>query len=141
MSSNINRATILGNITRDIEARTTPNGKLVASFSVATNEQWTSADGQKQTKTEYHNIVAWSKLAEICSQYLRKGSKVYVEGSISTREYTTQDGQKRTRTEITAENLIMLDPKNTQRPVTQTDVANLAQAPQIEEIRLEDIPF
>ena len=138
---NLNRCTLIGNVTRDVESRTTSTGKHVVSFSVATNEQWTSADGQKQTKTEYHNIVAWAKLAEICSQYLHKGSKVYVEGSLSTREYTTQDGQKRPRTEITAENLIMLDPKGATRPMTQTDVANMAPQPTMNEIRLEDIPF
>lgn len=105
----LNRATIIGNATRDPEMRTTTTGQNVCSFGVATNRSWTDAAGQKQEQAEFHNIVAWGKLAEICSQYLTKGRKVYVEGRLQTREWQAQDGAKRNRTEIVADNMILLD--------------------------------
>src|SRR3989339_20971 len=106
---NLNKAMIIGNLTRDPELRNTPSGAAVASFSVATNLVWKDQSGQKQEKVEFHNIVAWRKLGEICGQYLRKGSKVYIEGRLQTRDWTGQDGVKRYRTEIIADNMIMLD--------------------------------
>jgi single-strand DNA-binding protein len=106
---NLNKAMIIGNLTRDPEMKTTPNGQAVASFSVATNFIWNDQSGQKKERVEFHNIVAWRRLAEICGQYLRKGSKIYVEGRLQTRDWAGQDGVKRYRTEIIAENLIMLD--------------------------------
>ena len=105
----LNRATIIGNLTRDPELRNTSSGQSVTNFAVATSSQWVDAAGQKQEKTEYHSIVAWGKLAEICSQYLSKGRKVFVEGRLQTRDWETPDGQKRQRTEIIADNMIMLD--------------------------------
>ena len=95
---NLNKALLIGNLTRDPEARTTPDGTPVTTFSVATNLRWTDPSGNRQEKVEYHNIVAWRKLAEICGQYLRKGSKVYVEGRIQTRQWEDQQKQKRYRT-------------------------------------------
>ena len=106
---NLNKAMIIGNLTRDPETRNTPQGQTVTSFSVATNLVWTDSSGQKQEKVEYHNVVAWRKLAEICAQYLRKGSKVFIEGRLQTRDWEGQDGVRRYRTEIVAENMIMLD--------------------------------
>lgn len=106
---NLNRAMIIGNLTRDPEVRTTTTGQNVASFGVATNHSWTDKSGQKQERAEFHNIVVWGKLAEICGQYLSKGRKVYIEGRLQTREWEGQDGAKRSRTEIIAENMIMLD--------------------------------
>lgn len=100
---------IIGNLTRDPEIRSTTNGTSVASFAVATNLVWNDANGQRQEKVEFHNVVAWRKLADICGQYLKKGSKVYIEGRLQTRDWTGQDGVKRYRTEIVAENMIMLD--------------------------------
>jgi single-strand DNA-binding protein len=111
MAMSLNRAQIIGNITRDPELRQIPGGSTVASFSVATNFSWTDASGQKQDKAEFHNIVAWRKLAEICGQYLKKGSKVFIEGRIQTRDWEGEDGVKRYRTEIVADNMIMLDRK------------------------------
>jgi single-strand DNA-binding protein len=105
---NLNKAMIIGNLTRDPEVRNTPSGQPVASFSVATNFVWKDQSGQKQEKAEYHNVVAWRRLAEICGQYLKKGSKVYIEGRMQTRDWTGQDGVKKYRTEIVAENMIML---------------------------------
>ena len=105
----LNRVMIIGNATRDPEMRTTTSGQNVCSFGVTTNRAWTDAAGQKQEQAEFHNIVAWAKLAEICSQYLTKGRKVYVEGRLQTREWQAQDGTKRNRTEIVADNMILLD--------------------------------
>lgn len=105
----LNKALIIGNVTRDPEMRTTPQGIAVTTFGVATNMRWTDASGQKQDKAEFHNVVAWRKLAETCTQYLKRGSKVYIEGRLQTREWDAQDGTKKQRTEIIAESMIMLD--------------------------------
>lgn len=105
----LNKAMIIGRLTRDPETRTTPQGVTVTSFSVATNFIWTDGSGQKQERVEYHNAVAWRKLGDICAQYLRKGSKVYIEGRLQTRDWEGQDGVKRYRTEINVDNMIMLD--------------------------------
>ena len=141
---NLNKAMIIGNLTRDPEMRTTPSGANVASFSIATSLVWTDQGGQQQKKTEFHNIVAWRKLAEICSQYLRKGAKVYVEGRLQTTEWTGQDNVKRYRTEIVAENMIMLDRQGANSG--SGDFKNEATSEAIngeveEEIRVENIPF
>lgn len=106
---NLNKAMIIGNLTRDPEVKNIPSGQTVATFSVATNLVWKDQNGEKQEKVEFHNVVTWRKLAEICGQYLQKGSKVYIEGRLQTRDWTGQDGVKRYRTEIVAENMIMLD--------------------------------
>ena len=107
----LNRAQLIGNLTRDPELRQIPGGSTVASFSIATNFSWTDSSGQKQDRAEYHNIVAWRKLADICGQYLKKGGKVFIEGRIQTRDWEGEDGVKRYRTEIVADNMIMLDRK------------------------------
>jgi len=107
----LNRAQIVGNLTRDPEMRYTPNGQAVCSFGVATNRRWKDKDGNTQEQTEFHNIVAWGKLAEFTSQFLHKGNKVYIEGRLQTRSWEGQDGAKRNRTEIVAENFITLTPK------------------------------
>ena len=146
---NLNRATIIGNLTRDPEVRTTANGQTVASFGVATNFSWTDQSGQKQDRAEFHNVVAWGKLAEICGQFLGKGRKVYVEGRLQTREWEGQDGAKRNRTEIVCENMIMLDRAGapaTANAAARTSTGNAVPAPQAapagdNEIRVEDIPF
>lgn len=111
MAMSLNRVQLIGNVTRDPEMKQIPGGQVVTSFGVATNLTWTDQSGEKQTKVEFHNIVAWRKLAEICGQYLRKGSKVYVEGRLQTRDWEGEDGVKRYRTEIVADNVIMLDRK------------------------------
>jgi single-strand DNA-binding protein len=140
---NLNKAMLIGNLTRDPETRTTPSGANVTTFGVATNLVWTDAQGQKQKKVEFHNIVAWRRLAEICAQYLHKGNKVYIEGRLQTREWEGQDGVKRNRTEIIAENMIMLDTKNSSTGSTPGAANDFAQ-PQSggeEEIQVENIPF
>ena len=104
----LNRVQLIGNITRDPELRTIPSGQNVCSFGIATNYQWTDAQGQKQSKAEFHNIVAWGKLGEICGEYLTKGKQIYIEGRLTTRSWEDKDGNKRYTTEIRAENMIML---------------------------------
>lgn len=103
----LNKVMIIGRLTRDPEIRTTSNGANVASFSIATGFTWTDQQGQKKEQTEFHNVVAWRKLADIIGQYLKKGSQVYIEGRLQTRNYE-KDGQKHYRTEIVADNMIML---------------------------------
>lgn len=108
----LNRATIIGNLTRDPEVRYTPNGQAVASFAVATNRRWKNQQGETQDDTQYHEVVAWGKLAEITQQLFSKGKKIYVEGRIQTRNWDAPDGTKRSKTEIVAENVIALSPKS-----------------------------
>ena len=105
----LNKVMLIGNLTRDPNLRFTPNGTAVCSFGIATNRSWTSAeDGEKQERVDFHNIVAWAKLAEICGQLLRKGSKVYVEGRIQTRDWKTEEGDDRRITEIVIDNMMLL---------------------------------
>ena len=104
---------IIGNVTRDIEMRYTPQGTAVANFSIATNRSWGGQDGgERSEEVEYHRIVAWGKLAEICQQLLRKGRKVFVEGYLKTRKWQTKEGQDRQVTEIVMENMLVLDSKS-----------------------------
>ena len=153
---NLNKVMIIGNLTRDPELRNTPSGVPVASFAVATNQVWNDQNGQKQERVEFHNIVAWRKLAEICGQYLRKGSKVYVEGRLQTRDWVGQDGVKRYRTEIIMSNMIMLDRAGAQSgsqfggnsapPVVEENQSfNEPSLPvdnvEEEDIKVENIPF
>jgi single-strand DNA-binding protein len=105
------KAMIIGNLGRDPEMRYTPTGKPVTSFSVAVNRVYNSAEGERKEETEWFRVSAWNKLAETCSQYLRKGSKVYVEGRLRTRTWEGQDGQKRLDLEVIATDMIILDSK------------------------------
>lgn len=111
-SRSLNKVTLIGNLGRDPELRYTNSGVPVATFSIATNEQWKDSEGNTQERTEWHNIVSWQKLAEICAEYLKKGSKVYIEGRLQTRSWDDKNtGQKRTTTEVVASDMIMLDSK------------------------------
>jgi single-strand DNA-binding protein len=105
----INKAIIVGNLGADPEIRYTQSGSAVATFNVATTERWKDQEGQAQESTEWHRIVAWRKLAEICGEYLHKGSKVYIEGKIQTRKWQDQNGNDRYTTEIVAREMKMLD--------------------------------
>lgn len=111
MSMSLNRVQLIGNLTRDPEMKQIPGGQVVTNFGVATNFTWKDQSGQQQSKTEFHNIVAWRRLAEICGQYLKKGSKIFAEGRLQTRDWEGEDGVKRYRTEIVLDNMIMLDSK------------------------------
>ena len=104
----VNKAIIVGNLGRDPEVRFTPSGRAVAKFTVATSERWTDQQGQRQERTEWHNIIVWGKQAETCGQYLSKGRQVYVEGRISNRSYDDKDGNKRYITEIIARDVRFL---------------------------------
>lgn len=108
MSRSLNKVQLIGNLGKDPELKYTPSGVAVATFSIATSESWKDQEGNQQEKTEWHNIVAWRKLAEIVGEYLKKGKKVYIEGKLQTRSYD-KDGVKRYITEIVADQLIMLD--------------------------------
>lgn len=110
MSKGVNKCILIGNLGQDPEVRYMPNGDAVANFTVATSESWNDRNtGEKQERTEWHRIVAFKKLGEICGKYLSKGSKVYIEGSIKTRKWQDQQGQDRYTTEIVARDMQMLD--------------------------------
>ncbi|MFA7277675.1 MAG: single-stranded DNA-binding protein [Candidatus Gracilibacteria bacterium] len=156
MAMSLNRVQLIGNVTKDPEVRQIPGGATVATFSIATNYSWKDASGQRQDKPEFHNLVAWRKLGEICAQYVRKGSKVFAEGRIQTREWEGQDGAKRYRTEIILDNMIMLDKKGASEgmdssrehsAIKSTSSENsgspvAAGAPDLEEeISIDDLPF
>jgi single-strand DNA-binding protein len=100
---NLNKVLIIGRLTRDPEARTTPNGQNVATFSLATSRNWTSAQGEKKEQTDFHRVVVWGKLAEVCSRYLVKGQEAYVEGRLTTRSWQDAQGNKKSTTEIIAQ--------------------------------------
>lgn len=104
---NLNKVQLIGRLTRDPEVRTTPSGQTVATVSLATNRTWNDKSGQKQEKSEFHNIVAWGRLAEIIGQYMSKGQEAYFEGRMETRSYTGKDGIERRTTEVIAENMQM----------------------------------
>ena len=113
MAGTVNKVILIGRLGKDPEIRSTPNGTTVCKFSLATDERWTDKSGEKQERTEWHNIVAWGKLGEICGQYLRKGKLVYIDGSIRTDSWDDKEtGQKKYRTEIIAANMQMLDKKS-----------------------------
>lgn len=111
MARSLNRVQLIGNLTRDPELRYTPSGTAVCSFSIATNRNWTTDSGEKKEEVEFHRIIAWNKLGELCSQFLVKGRKVYVEGRLATRSWTGQDGASRSTTEIVIDDMILLDSK------------------------------
>lgn len=148
---NLNRAQILGNLTRDPEMRFTPNGQAVSNFAVATNRRWKNQDGTDGEATEYHDVVVWGKMAENVSPMLKKGNPVFVEGRLQTRSWEGQDGAKRYRTEIVAENVIVLGSKGagSWTPPSQSSAAPVSEDPKPspaapkneEEIDIEDIPF
>src|SRR3990172_4050043 len=124
MAKSLNRVQLIGNLTRDPELRYTPQGTAVCTVGLATNRSWTTDTGEKREETEFHRIVAWNKLAELCSQLLFKGRKVYVEGRLSTRTWTGQDGAQRTTTEVVIDNMILLDsrrPEGTEGEEVKTE--------------------
>lgn len=108
MARSLNKVIIIGNLTRDPELRYTPQGTAVCTLGVATNRQW-KTDGETKEEVEYHRLVVWDKLAEICAQFLKKGRKAYFEGRLQTRKWTTQDGTERQTTEIVVSDMIILD--------------------------------
>lgn len=156
--ADFNQAVILGRLTKDPELKTIPSGKSVTSFSIATNRRWTSKDGQAQEDVEFHNIVAWGKLAEICAQILYKGRQALVSGRLQTRSWEGQDGIKRFSTEIVADQVSAVGPSKSGAPESHDSIDSAshgdetgaqpikAQTPatvpaDANEINVDDIPF
>jgi single-strand DNA-binding protein len=110
-SRSLNKVLLIGNLTRDPELRYTPMGAAVCTLGLATNRTWTTETGEKKEEVEFHRLVSWNKLAELCSQLLSKGRKVYIEGRLQTRTWTGQDGRERQTTEIVMDDMIILDSK------------------------------
>ena len=166
----LNKVLLIGNLTRDPELRYTPQGTAVCTLGLATNRSWQTDTGDKREETEFHRLVAWSKLAELCSQLLFKGRKIFVEGRLQTRQWTGQDGNQRQTTEIVIDEMMILDSKRmgestegvstepvaTKGEVVKTDkvVAEPVKEPKAkaekktvpkqevsEEVKPEDIPF
>lgn len=108
MAGGVNKAILIGNLGADPEVRFTPGGQAVANFRIATSESWTDKSGQKQERTEWHRIVVWGKLAELCGEYLAKGRQCFVEGRLQTREWTDKENRKNYTTEIIANNVVFL---------------------------------
>ena len=106
--SGLNKVLLIGNLGKDPEVRYTPGGQAVANFNIATNEAWTDKGGQKQERTEWHRIVVWGKVAELCGEYLSKGRQVYIEGRLQTREWNNKEGVKQYTTEIVANQVLFL---------------------------------
>ncbi len=133
----VNKVILIGRLGADPEIRYTPNGTAVANFRLATSENWTNKDGQREERTEWHRIVAFGKLGEICGEYLTKGKQIYVEGRIQTRSWDDRDGNKRWTTEIIATNMQMLGSSQTQ--MSDADETGVA-TDDVEQIE-EDVPF
>jgi len=116
MPKSLNKVQLIGNLTRDPELKYTPAGTAVCTFGLATNRQWTTESGEKKDEADFHRLVAWNKLAEICAQLLKKGRKVYVEGRLSTRSWEAQDGSQKSITEVVVSDMIILDKKEDGAP-------------------------
>ena len=145
-SRSLNKVQLIGNLTRDPELRYTPQGTPVCTFGLATNRSWMPTDGkERQEEVEFHNIVAWSKLAELCGELLAKGRKVYIEGRLQTRSWETQEGEKKYKTEIVAEDMIILDSKGSRDGAEGAEASSkLASKPteaEDQEINPDEIPF
>lgn len=133
----LNKVQLIGNLTREPELRYTTSGTPVVTFGLATNKSWKDQDGNMKEVAEFHNIVAWNKMAEICQQLLAKGMKVYIEGSLTTRSWEAEDGSTRYKTEVRVDDMILLDSKGKQgngvgEPIPEQEVE--------EEIPLEESP-
>jgi len=154
---NVNKVLLIGNLTRDPEMRSLPSGQPVANFGIATNRVWRDKEGQKQQQADFHNIVAFGKLAETVNQYMKKGNMMYVEGRLTTRSWDAPDGTKKSRTEIIAETIQFGPrlggaqsgnysqttgtsvPRQTQQPQQQDDIATV-EYPE-DDVNPNEIPF
>ena len=120
----LNKIMLIGNLGADPEVRYTENGNQIATFSLATSERWTDKQGQKQERTEWHSVVAWDRLADLVQKFLKKGSRVYVEGKIQTRGWETDAGEKRFKTEVQARLINFLDPRDSQSSQSDAPARN-----------------
>lgn len=158
MARSLNKVQLIGNLTRDPELRYTPQGTAVATIGLATNRQWKSQSGETQDEAEYHRLVVWDKLAEICAQMLKKGKKAYFEGRLQTRKWKAQDGTEKQTVEIVVSDMLVLDPKRDDDPQVSVDFDQTQSEPvkkpakakkeeaateeeQIDQIDDSDIPF
>ena len=142
MAKSLNKVMLIGHLGKDPELRYTTSGVAVATFSVATNESWKDQDGNLQERTEWHNIVAWRKLAEVCGEWLKKGKRVYIEGRIQTRSYDDKNtGAKKYFTEIVADNMIMLDGKGEGASPSANDAIPRAEETGPSQVKNDDLPF
>lgn len=154
-SRSLNKVTLIGNLTRDPEIKYTPSGAAVCTFGVATNRSWTTTDGQIKEDVQYHRLVAWNKLAELCGKILTKGKKVYLEGRLSYRSYTAKDGTQKSITEIILDDFIVFSDgskrpdgdvsaagsKPTEAPQKHEQAPDAPEAQEDESVNPEDIPF
>ena len=139
--SGINKVIIVGRLGNDPEIKTLPSGQVMAQFSVATSENWTDKEGQKQERTEWHRVVVWSKLADICGKYLSKGRQVYVEGRLQTRSWEDQQGQKRYTTEVVGATVQFLGSARDQQQVTNNDFGPQDFGPEPKFDNTDEVPF
>jgi single-strand DNA-binding protein len=152
---NVNKVILVGRLTRDPDVRTTSSGQTVTTVGVATNNFWTDKSGQKQEKTEFHNVILWGRLAEIAGQYLTKGQEAYFEGRLQSRAYTGKDGIEKKVTEVVAENMQLGSrPQGTARPagpsasaprtqpaVKEEEIPTINLDEEQGEVKIEDVPF
>jgi single-strand DNA-binding protein len=142
MANSVNKVILIGRLGKDPEVKYTQGGTPVARFSLATDEVWKDQGGEKQQRTEWHNVVAWNKLAEICGQYLNKGKLVYIEGRLQTRSWEDKEGNKRSTTEVRADNMVMLSARSEEARAEKSIAAAASSEGSTEpEITDDDIPF
>ncbi len=135
----VNKVILVGRLGKDPEVRYTPSGAAVANFTMATSEEWKDKNtGEKQERTEWHRVVAWRRLGEVCGEYLHKGSQIYIEGRLQTRAWEDRDGNKRYTTEIVAQNMQMLDAAGKGKAAPEDESLPLEEPGSIPE---DDIPF
>ncbi len=137
-SRSVNKVILIGNLGKDPELRYTSSGVAVATFSLATNESWKDPEGNTQERTQWHNIVAWRKLAEICGEYLKKGGKVYIEGRLQYRNYDDKNGVKRFVTEVVMDEMVMLDSRGGAAAAPDAGGAPAQEEPGG---KIDDLPF
>ena len=146
MSNSVNKVILVGRLGKDPELKYTQGGTAVVKFSLATDETWKDQSGERQQRTEWHNVVAWRKLAEICGQYLNKGKLVYIEGKLQTRSWDDKEGHKRYTTEVVADNMVMLSGKGDEARQERSAAAAASSSHAADgnidsQITDEDIPF
>ncbi len=138
MAKDLNKVMLIGRLGQDPELKFTQSGIAVAKFSLATSQTWRDQDGNNQEKTEWHNVVVWRKLAEICAEYLKKGSKIYCEGSLSTSSWEDENKKKHYKTEIVLSDMIMLDSKGTSEYNSKKgEESSVSES----EVKDDDLPF
>lgn len=139
--SGVNKVIIVGRLGNDPEVKTFPSGQTVAQFNVATSENWTDREGQRQERTEWHRVVVWSKLADVCGKYLSKGRQVYVEGRLQTRSWEDQQGQKRYTTEVVGSTVQFLGSRDQQPSTENRDFVPQSFGPEPSFDNADEVPF